>query len=308
MNEFSKEAWFSVKGPNDMDVDSTERGDDSRSDAIQEWARNSDWDTFVAYWEKQHESDESVDWMGKGGKGKGKGKNGGKSAVQPRTGPQTSAAWVEKRKCHWCGKVGHLVRDCPDKKAGKPKIGKDGKPLRALDDESGDYEHSMLGSIEFDRSLCSFDFDICGDCREQDFLVPDRCRGIDGVCKSCGYDLNPMSDYERELLSADSDDDDDECEMPTAHGKAADAADQVLAQEGFCGAAFDVCMISLDGPDVVYGKRDYEVVVEPIIETVAPLVTDDDGWPMQAADISVHTHLHKDSWDDDIKRLVMAKS
>ena len=89
--------------------------------------------------------------------------------------------------------------------------------MRALDDESGDYEHSMLGSIEFDRSLCSFDFDICSDCKGQEFLVPDRCCGIDGVCKSCGYDIDPMSEYEREMLSADLDD--DESDLSTASGR-----------------------------------------------------------------------------------------
>ena len=65
-------------------------------------------------------------------------------------------------------------------------------------------------------------------------------------------------------------------------------------------------MIELDGPQVVFGKKDYETVDEPIIEIMTPLVTDEDGWPIRAGDNSISTYSHESSWDADIKKLVMA--
>ena len=95
---FSQEAWFSSKGPNDMDLDTADyqKGDETKGwEAVQKWVQTAFWDEMNVYWEQQHQQD--LDYMGRP---KG-GRKGG-----------TKGNWVEGRKCHWCDEVGHLVRFC----------------------------------------------------------------------------------------------------------------------------------------------------------------------------------------------------
>ena len=77
----------------------------------QGWFQTASWEDMSVYWEQQHQ-DQELDYMGrpKGGKGD---KGFRKGA------PTRGADWVETRKCHWCDLPGHLVPDCPAKKAGK---------------------------------------------------------------------------------------------------------------------------------------------------------------------------------------------
>ena len=80
-------------------------------------------------------SDEQfIDALQRKGKGKGKGKRGrqgpltqayqgGKADRQPN--PATAPpqpGQPDKRICHWCQRMGHVMAGCPDKKAGKPRV------------------------------------------------------------------------------------------------------------------------------------------------------------------------------------------
>ena len=139
---FSREAWFQAKGLSDMDIDYA--GEDhsiweNRVDKppAPDWLASTSWDDLSAAWSELHPEtgDESVDWMGKGGKG---GKTGGKTGGwKPKGGgkgegkEQGGKTWTSKRLCHWCEGDDHLIADCPAKRAGKPKI-KNGRPVRSL--------------------------------------------------------------------------------------------------------------------------------------------------------------------------------
>ena len=97
--------------------------------------------------------------------------------------------WVETCKCHWCDLPGHLVRDCPAKKAGKPQEAglpqrhprkgarKGGRSAKSL--ENKDYEESMLGqdrdSGSLQREGFSVDIDegVCGVCEASDYAFED---------------------------------------------------------------------------------------------------------------------------------------
>ena len=152
---FSQEAWFSQRGPNDMQVDALSAGQPKHEGfEFQKWTQDSTWEDFTAYWEQQHQGDEELDYLGrrKGGKGKGKGKG----------------------VCYWCGKGGHMVKDCHAKAAGKPQTyvpptkGK-GRGAGSLEQEvgKGDYEESMLGcgSVEWDCGNLELDvgLDVLGE-------------------------------------------------------------------------------------------------------------------------------------------------
>ena len=144
---FSEEAWFMMKGPNDMDIDAANFGNLGNQDGEYQEQRD---DT----------GDESVDWMGKG-KGKGKGKLGTQRAATPTTKTTTTQNEPKGKGrglCHWCGGDGHYIRECKAKKAGKPRTAKSDRPVKAIEDEGGDYEESLLGSI-------SLGFDLCGSYR-----------------------------------------------------------------------------------------------------------------------------------------------
>ena len=154
---FSQEAWFNQKGPSDMDVDMIE----PNSTSIDEIARRSTFDEFVSIWAGQHPEEQAVDYMGpKGGKGKGKGwqqrQQQQRQASQATTTTTTTAKAAnqqeETRRCRWCKKRGHLVRDCPERKAGKPKTG-----VGSLEYE-GDYHEAITdaecGGLDFSLSMC----------------------------------------------------------------------------------------------------------------------------------------------------------
>ena len=111
--------------------------------------------------------------------GRPKGGKGGKSR---KGAPTMGGAWVETRKCHWCDLPGHLVRDCPAKKSGKPQKPSlerkgarkgGGRSAGALGEDS---EESIFGqdrgqgsldwgcgSLGFDCADCAFGF-VCGIC------------------------------------------------------------------------------------------------------------------------------------------------
>ena len=116
------------------------------------------------HWKQQHQ-DEELDYMDrpKGGKG-GKGRKGAP--------PTKGADRVETRKCHWCDLPGHLVRDCPAKKAGKaqkPGLVRKGGARKGGGRSAGalgqddDYEESILGqerdggSLEYGCGSLMFD-------------------------------------------------------------------------------------------------------------------------------------------------------
>ena len=113
VRDFSKEAWFMQKGPNDMQVDAVAKNPESEAFQFQKWTREATWEDFAAYWEQQHQGDYEVDYLGRRvPKGKGKG----------------------KPVCHWCGSDKHFVKDCQDKLAGKPQthFPKGGKSMMTL--------------------------------------------------------------------------------------------------------------------------------------------------------------------------------
>jgi hypothetical protein len=111
---FSQEVWFSTKGPSEMDVDSTEY--EKKGFDWQGWIQTASWEDMTTYWEQQHQWEEDVDYLGKPKGGKGGMRRKGASPTKGG-----GAAWVETRKCHWCDLPGHLVRDCPAKRDGKPQ-------------------------------------------------------------------------------------------------------------------------------------------------------------------------------------------
>ncbi len=63
---FSQEAWFSSKGPNDMDLDTAEfmKSDEGQNwEAVQKWIQTAPWDEVSGYWEQQQQQ-ESLDNVG----------------------------------------------------------------------------------------------------------------------------------------------------------------------------------------------------------------------------------------------------
>ena len=255
---FSEEAWFNLKSPNDMDIDAagTESQNTSESD-YKSYTGNSD--------------DESVDWMGKG-KGKGKGKNWNSSASQrsssqptraTTTTTTTSASTKSERRgvCHHCGGDDHYIRDRKAKKAGKPRTYKNGQPIKSVDEDGGDYEEQLLGSVSM--GVCSLD--IC-----------EPYRGAHRLCVS-----------ERSLCRTDGCGD-HEC-MDPFDNASREAASHPTDEAGGSRNAFQegdiqhqpVYMFDLDGPDVVYtGTHDYEA-------------TDD-------IDMNTSTGIACSAWDSDI--------
>jgi hypothetical protein len=213
---------------------------------------------MATYWEQQHQWEEDVDYLGK--------PKGGKGGMRRKGAPPTKgggAAWVETRKCHWCDLPGHLVRDCPAKRDGKPqkpglqrKGGRKGggRGAGSLDE---DYEESMLGreldggSLEWECGSLSFD---CSDCAS----------GY--VCGICGGEEVP--DFCDDTFICDRTSQEDAAHLPDEG--------RVSRNVSIENKEYEVFM--LEGFDMSVPGGDYEV--EHTVD-VAPLIVDAEGWPTE---------------------------
>ena len=184
---FSQEAWFSTKGPNDMDMDQATYHDPANNLKKQDvewqnWFRAESWDNIYEYWAQQNQE---LDYMGRKGGRKG-------------------AKGEDTRKCYWCDGTGHIVRDCPAKKRGQPqkpalaaaaarrkgnrKGGAGGRAAGALDNEDDDYQTELLGS---DRDAGYLEREVCTVETEEE-LNGDEYEDDYETCYICGIDADHM--------------------------------------------------------------------------------------------------------------------
>ena len=103
--------------PQKMDVSALGEASEEQEFSHAEWQQ---WTEYCATCEDETGYENpSLDAIG--GKSKGKGKKGkGKGKGKDKGKDTTRTAWVERRACHGCGVVGHILRDCPA--AAKPKV------------------------------------------------------------------------------------------------------------------------------------------------------------------------------------------
>ena len=167
----------------DVDTASYHKEDENKSwKAVQDWVQTATWDELSTCWEQQHQQE--LDYMGR-----------------PKGGCRKGSEWTETRKCYWCDLPGHLVRDCPAKKAGKPqkaglkqltsrKGGARNGDRAAKSLENDDYEESMLGrdldggSLEREGYSVDIDEGVYDTHEGHDY----ECEDEDLVCGECGDD------------------------------------------------------------------------------------------------------------------------
>ena len=167
---FSQEAWHVGRGVDDMQVDTVAAkgtgpgGGSGNTDADwQEWFATSSPETILSYHEQQSQ-DQEVEYMGRRKEGKGgsrwnrqQGGNGGKTGR--KSGGKTGKGKGNDGLCNHCLSPNHFIRDCPEKKAGKPPKS---RPIRSLEQEvSADYTAILepIGSVSVDLSCGSLAVD-----------------------------------------------------------------------------------------------------------------------------------------------------
>ena len=155
------------RGDNDMDIGAVEW------DSLTSEQTNAYWTAFQRGLEGEEPAppppagDESfIDALIRKGKGKGKSKRGpmtkayqtgqASRAPNPLTAPPQPGQ-PDRRICHRCQKMGHVMAACPDKKAGKPKVA---APPRSRGAGALDTEGSQQDWVE-ERNLGGLFRDCC---------------------------------------------------------------------------------------------------------------------------------------------------
>ena len=175
------------------------------------------------------------------GKGRGPAARGGARAWAPRTAAATSGgAGGDKRKCHWCGNGGHLIKDCRSKRDGKPRKVQTRGANSLEEAQEGDYSESMSG-----RDCGSISLADCGTLSTEDTAGEFYWDYL--ACGTCGEGEKQRM-AEREMLG-DASVDPFELEWDLKGG-------------------------------VWPADEDYELDEEVETEAAQPLVIGSDGWPL----------------------------
>ena len=208
---FSQEAWFSTKGPTDMEVDTFEKAGGEKGFDFQEWTREASWDEFIDYWAQQHQDDPALDYLGARGRGGGRGGRGpGRGGSRGGVAGAGAGVRMDNRTCFFCNKKGHIAAKCPEKQAGKQPFRR--RAAGSLEQHGEDYEESIMGndrpagSIEFGRGCNSMELQRCR-CSCSDYVAEDaEVIGADmcGVCD--GGEVHVLGEEEWSLDDPGADD------------------------------------------------------------------------------------------------------
>ena len=203
---FSQEAWFSAKGPTDMEVDTFEKAGGEKGFDFQEWTREASWDES-----QQHQDDPALDYLGARGRGGGRGGRGpGRGGSRGGFAGAGAGARMDNRTCFFCNKKGHIAAKCPEKQAGKQPFRR--RAAGSLEQHGEDYEESIMGndrpagSIEFGRGCNSMELQRCR-CSCSDYVAEDaEVIGADmcGVCD--GGEVHVLGEEEWSLDDLGTDD------------------------------------------------------------------------------------------------------
>ena len=191
----NKERNKDTKNPDDMVVDPCGKEEEEREyddAAWAEYAANRAEEISV----KQRALEEELDWMGSKGTGKGKGGKGKGGKFVPRTGKGGQVI------CNWCGKEGHIKKDCKD--LAKYKTDKDAE--RAKKGDHSPYEYKPKNPTAApQRGLKSLERE---DWEEEEVAGLTGCNDVN--CDSCMYDEVPIdmlaASMADEFLQASEDD------------------------------------------------------------------------------------------------------